>query len=160
METIDKLKQLTAWDVAPELAEEELEECLAGVALEDLNGFAPINEEWTPTYDLNAAAAQAWLIKAARAAATVDEPTAGVVSRPAAQRRAVHQGRDAAFGRDTCQRRGRLGGGILDHEIEQRAEYVGREIQYRRRSFDGDDLRRTGSGSTDLQARKAFRRRR
>ncbi|HMT06697.1 MAG TPA: hypothetical protein PKA82_01750 [Pyrinomonadaceae bacterium] len=80
MTDLEKLKQLTAWDVAPELAEDELEECLAGVALEDANGFAPINEEWTPTYDLNAAAAQAWLIKAARAAATVDEPTAGVVT--------------------------------------------------------------------------------
>lgn len=80
METIDKLKQLTAWDTVPELTEDDLEECLAGVALEDANGFAPINEEWTPTYDLNAAAAQAWLIKAARAAATVDEPTAGVVT--------------------------------------------------------------------------------
>lgn len=80
MEYLEKLKQLTAWDVAPELAEDELEECLAGVALEDANGFAPINEEWTPTYDLNAAAAQAWLIKAARAVTMVDEPTAGVVT--------------------------------------------------------------------------------
>lgn len=80
MEYLEKLKQLTAWDAAPELTEDELEECLAGVALEDASGFAPVNEEWTPIYDLNAAAAQAWLIKAARAAATVDEPTAGVVT--------------------------------------------------------------------------------
>lgn len=80
MTDLEKLKQLTAWDIAPELTEDDLEECLAKVALEDFNGFAPINEEWTPTYDLNAAAAQAWLIKAARAAATVDEPTAGVVT--------------------------------------------------------------------------------
>jgi len=80
MTDLEKLKQITAWDIVPELTEEELEECLAGVALEDFNGFAPINEEWTPTYDLNAAAAQAWLIKAARAATTVDEPTAGVVT--------------------------------------------------------------------------------
>jgi len=80
MTDLEKLKQLTAWDAVPELTEDDLEECLAGVALEDFNGFAPVNEEWTPTYDLNAAAAQAWLIKAARAAATVDEPTAGVVT--------------------------------------------------------------------------------
>ncbi len=80
MTDLEKLKQLTAWDVVPELTEEELEECLACVALEDANGFAPINEEWTPTYDINAAAAQAWLIKAGRAAATVDEPTAGIVT--------------------------------------------------------------------------------
>jgi hypothetical protein len=80
MEYLDKLKQLTAWDAAPTLTEDELEELLASAALEDVNGLAPLNEEWTPTYDLNAAAAQGWLIKAARAAAIVDEPTAGVVT--------------------------------------------------------------------------------
>ena len=80
MEPIDKLKQMTAWDADPALTEDELGELLAGAALEDASGFAPLNEEWTATYDLNTAASQAWLIKAARAAATVDEPTAGVVT--------------------------------------------------------------------------------
>lgn len=80
MEPIDKLKLLTAWDAEPALTEEELGDTLAEFALRDANGLAPINEEWTPTYDLNSAAAQAWLIKSARAAATVDEPTAGVVT--------------------------------------------------------------------------------
>lgn len=80
MEPIDKLKLLTAWDVDPALTEDELGDTLAAFALEDANGLAPVNEEWMPTYDLNAAAAQAWLIKSARAAATVDEPTAGVVT--------------------------------------------------------------------------------
>jgi len=80
MEPIEKLKLLTAWDAEPPLTEEELGDTLAAFALEDMNGLAPINEEWTPTYDLNAAAAQAWLIKSGRAAATVDEPTAGVVT--------------------------------------------------------------------------------
>ena len=80
MEPIDKLKLLTAWDIEPVLTEGELGDTLAAFALADVNGLAPINEEWTPTYDLNAAAAQAWLIKSARAAATVDAPTAGVVT--------------------------------------------------------------------------------
>lgn len=80
MSSLEKLKLLTAWDVEPALTEDELGDTLAAFALEDANGLAPINEEWTPTYDLNAAAAQAWLIKSARAAATVDEPTAGVVT--------------------------------------------------------------------------------
>ena len=80
MEPIDKLKLLTAWEVEPALTEDELGDTLAAFAIEDANGLAPINEEWTPTYDLNAAAAQAWLIKSARAATTVDEPTAGVVT--------------------------------------------------------------------------------
>lgn len=71
---------MTAWDADPALTEDELGEMLAGAAKTDAAGFAPLNEEWTPTYDLNTAAASAWLIKAARAAATVDEPTAGVVT--------------------------------------------------------------------------------
>jgi hypothetical protein len=80
MSALDKLKIMTAWDTAPTLTEDELEEALAAAALEDANGLAPLHEEWTPTYDLSAAAAAAWLIKAARAAATVDEPTAGTVT--------------------------------------------------------------------------------
>lgn len=80
MEPLDKLKLMTAWDEDPALTEDELEDALAGAALEDANGLAPLHEEWTPTYDLNAAAAAAWLIKAARAAGSVDEPTAGVVT--------------------------------------------------------------------------------
>lgn len=71
---------MTAWDADPALTEDELGELLAVAAKADAAGFAPLNEEWTPTYDLNTAAASAWLIKAARAAATVDEPTAGVVT--------------------------------------------------------------------------------
>lgn len=77
---IEQLKQLTAWDVEPTLTEPELEDILATAALEDAAGLAPLNEEWSPTYDLNAAVANAWLIKAARSAATVDEPTAGTVT--------------------------------------------------------------------------------
>ncbi|MFZ1702140.1 MAG: hypothetical protein WBO10_06245 [Pyrinomonadaceae bacterium] len=80
MEYIDKLKQLTAWDTDPALTEGELEGLLGSAAMEDTAGLAPLHEEWTPTYDLNCAAAQAWLIKAARAAALVDEPTAGTVT--------------------------------------------------------------------------------
>jgi hypothetical protein len=80
MSYLEQLKTLTDWNTAPALTEEELEDILTTAALEDANGLAPLNEEWTPTYDLNSAAAKAWLIKAARAAATVDEPTAGVVT--------------------------------------------------------------------------------
>lgn len=80
MDAIDKLKQLTAWDIEPTLTEDDLDELLAVAALEDADGLTPINEEWTPTYDLNTAAAQGWLIKAARAAATVETPEAGMVT--------------------------------------------------------------------------------
>ncbi|CAN5487401.1 hypothetical protein BH10ACI2_BH10ACI2_16290 [soil metagenome] len=81
METnLEKLKRITAWDVEPTLSEDDLASSLDVAAIADLNGLAPINEEWDPTYDLNAAAADAWLTKAARAAATVDTPTAGFVT--------------------------------------------------------------------------------
>jgi hypothetical protein len=80
MTYLDKLKLLTAWNTDPALTEDELEETLAAAALQDANGLAPLHEEWTPTYDLNAAAAAAWLIKASRAASLVDEPTAGMVT--------------------------------------------------------------------------------
>lgn len=80
MTYLEQIKQLTAWDVEPTLTEPELEDILATAALEDAAGLAPLNEEWSPTYDLNAAVAQAWLIKAARSASLVDEPTAGTVT--------------------------------------------------------------------------------
>lgn len=67
-----KLKKLTAWDTEPALTEEELDELLAAAALEDTAGLAPLHEEWSPTYDLNAAAASAWLIKAGRASSTTE----------------------------------------------------------------------------------------
>ena len=80
MEPIDKLKQLTAWDIEPTLTEDDLNELLAIAAVKDTDGLTPDAAKWTPTYDLNAAAAQAWLIKAGRAAATVDAPEAGMVT--------------------------------------------------------------------------------
>lgn len=80
MDSLDKLKLLTAWDAEPELTLTEVEELLGAAALEDADGNDPAHDDWTPTYDLNAAAASGWLIKAARAAATVDEPTAGEVT--------------------------------------------------------------------------------
>lgn len=80
MNSLDKLKQLTAWDSEPVLTEDDLDELLYAASLEDANGLAPINEEWTPTYDLNAAAVAGWLIKAGRAAATVDSPESGPVT--------------------------------------------------------------------------------
>jgi len=80
MNSLDKLKQLTAWDAEPVLSEDDLSELLTAASLEDANGLAPINEEWTPTYDLNAAAVAGWLIKAGRAAGTVDSPASGPVT--------------------------------------------------------------------------------
>jgi len=80
MSYLDQLKLITAWETEPALTEDDLNAVLGGAALKDAAGLDPLHEDWTPTYDVNTAASAAWLIKAARAAATVDEPTAGVVT--------------------------------------------------------------------------------
>ena len=78
----DTLKKMTAWDIAPTLSDDELDQILVPCCLMDKNGLPPTDPGWTPTYDLNAAAAAAWLVKAARAAATVevDPPGSGIVT--------------------------------------------------------------------------------
>lgn len=63
---------MTAWDTAPTLTLTELDELLAAAALADKAGLAPPDPLWTPTYDLNAAAASGWLIKAGRASNTTE----------------------------------------------------------------------------------------
>lgn len=68
----EKLKKLTAWDVAPELSDIEIDELLAQSAVIDVEGNAPTSESWSPTYDINAAAAAGWLLKAGRAASTTE----------------------------------------------------------------------------------------
>jgi hypothetical protein len=61
METAkDKLKKMTAWDMVPELTDGEIDELLEQSALMDAAGLAPDDVGWTPTYDLNAAAASGW----------------------------------------------------------------------------------------------------
>lgn len=78
---LDKLKRMTAWDTDPTLTEDELNATLATFAREDLNGYTPADEEWQPTYDLNAAASQAWLTKAAKASTLTEvDPGSGIVT--------------------------------------------------------------------------------
>jgi hypothetical protein len=82
MTSLEKLKLFTAWTDEPVLTEDELEDVLAETALTDGGGKTPETEGWTPTYDINKAASEAWLIKAARAAAMVevDPPESGIVT--------------------------------------------------------------------------------
>lgn len=84
MTELDELKLMTAWDVEPTLTGEELEDLLGSASKEDASGLAPGDDEWEPTYDLNRAAAHVWLVKAARASATVEaasEDTGNATSR-------------------------------------------------------------------------------
>jgi hypothetical protein len=76
----DKLKRMTAWNVVPTLSDGDLDALLAAVALEDAAGLPPTDVGWSPTYDLNAAAAAAWLVKAGRASplTEVDPPGSGI----------------------------------------------------------------------------------
>ena len=63
METaLDKLKRMTAWDIEPELGEDDLDAILAECAVADAAGLRPTGEDWDPTYDMNAAAAKGWLV--------------------------------------------------------------------------------------------------
>ncbi|MBV9242877.1 MAG: hypothetical protein JO314_12810, partial [Acidobacteria bacterium] len=75
MSYLDQLKLITAWDTTPTLSEDDLNSALDKAGITDGAGKVRTDVDWTPTYDLNAAASHAWLIKAARAAATVDDPT-------------------------------------------------------------------------------------
>lgn len=82
METAkDRLKKLTAWSTTPELTDGEIDELLEHESTADAAGNGPESEEWVPTYDLYAAAAAGWLIKAGRAASTTEtEPDSVNVS--------------------------------------------------------------------------------
>ncbi len=79
---LEKLKLMSAWDAEPSVSEDDLEAVLEGFVLPDINGAPPDEEEWIPTFDLTAAAAEVWLIKAAKAAALteIDPPGSGIVT--------------------------------------------------------------------------------
>src|SRR5437016_13669011 len=78
----DKLKRMTAWDTDPPLSNDDLDGLLAAAALQDAAGLDPSDADWVPTYDLNAAAAAGWLVKAGRASTltAVDPPDSGIVT--------------------------------------------------------------------------------
>jgi len=82
MSALDKLKNMTAWTADPALTEDELEDLLTEAAIPDGEGIVPEGDGWEPTYDINRAASEAWLVKAARAAdlVEVDPPESGIVT--------------------------------------------------------------------------------
>ncbi|MGB7069634.1 MAG: hypothetical protein WBD22_09085 [Pyrinomonadaceae bacterium] len=76
----DELKKMAAWNVDPQLTDGEIDELLAQSSRVDSAGLAPAAPGWEPTYDLNAAAEFAWLVKAGRASELVeiDPPGSGI----------------------------------------------------------------------------------
>ena len=78
----DKLKMMIASNIDPTVSDDEVDELLADAALCDAAMLPPGDGDWTPTYDLNAAASAGWLVKAARASVLteVDPPGSGIVT--------------------------------------------------------------------------------
>jgi hypothetical protein len=72
MDAKDTLKKMTAWDVDPALSEDELDDLLEKASMMDADENMPSSLSWTPTYDLNSAAAAGWMIKAGRASTLAD----------------------------------------------------------------------------------------
>jgi hypothetical protein len=64
----DRLAMMTAANTAPELDADLVRSLVAEAARVDTDGIGPRDPAWTPTYDLNRAAAEGWRLKAAMAA--------------------------------------------------------------------------------------------
>ena len=73
---IAQLRRMIAESGSTTYSDAELEAVIEKYPLIDANGFFPDNDDdlddWDPTYDLNAAAAQIWAEKAAAVAANFD----------------------------------------------------------------------------------------
>lgn len=67
MTPIQKIGRMTASSSEPVLEEADLQQLLAEFCRPDPEGRPPTDLNWAPTYDFNAAAAEGWRWKAARA---------------------------------------------------------------------------------------------
>lgn len=66
------LERRVASDMEPILTTVDLDELLSAARRPDRDGLLPSETGWTATYDLDAAAAAGWELKAARAAGNID----------------------------------------------------------------------------------------
>lgn len=67
-EAYELLEYMTAADAEPTLSVAQLERLMELAKREDTEGVAPTDDEWEPTFDLDAAAAEGWRWKAGQAA--------------------------------------------------------------------------------------------
>jgi len=67
----NRLKRMTAADSQPVLSSGDLDELLSMFQKTDANGIVPGADGWNPTYNLNAAAAEGWRWKSAKASELV-----------------------------------------------------------------------------------------
>ncbi len=76
-QALTRLTTMTAADKDPVLTELELDELVLMARRADSDGLIITDADWTPTYDLNAAAAEGWRWKAGKAASDVTFTTDG-----------------------------------------------------------------------------------
>ncbi len=69
--SFQKLSRMVAAESEPKLTPSDIDLLLADFAVTDKAGIAPDDADWQPTYRLNAAAAEGWRWKAARASELV-----------------------------------------------------------------------------------------
>lgn len=61
-----RLEHMTQASTEPALTSDQVDELLGIAKRYDVDGLTPSDDAWTPTWDLNAAAAEGWLWKAGR----------------------------------------------------------------------------------------------
>ena len=71
-EARQRLERMLAWDTDPQLTQAEIDDLLQLAKRADAYGLGPDDPDWTPTYDLNAAAAEGWRWKAGKATGRYD----------------------------------------------------------------------------------------
>ena len=69
---VEQVTTRCATDDFPALTGPEVEDIVDQAARPDAEGHTPYADDWLPTFDLNAACAQAWELKAVRTATKFD----------------------------------------------------------------------------------------
>lgn len=76
-EAMNEIRILTQAEAYPTLTPDELALLLGKAKRADVYGLAPSDASWTPTFNLNAAIAQGWEMKAGKVAAMHDTSLGG-----------------------------------------------------------------------------------
>jgi hypothetical protein len=66
-EVVDRLVRLIDAETDPALSDDDMDDLLSIAARPDTSGRTRADDNWEPTWDLNAAAAEGWLRKASKA---------------------------------------------------------------------------------------------
>ena len=72
-----EMTSMCAAEEFPQLSPDEISRVISNASRRDEYGLLPYSSGWTPTYDLDAAAADGWRIKAAKWAGRIDISESG-----------------------------------------------------------------------------------